>query len=127
MAIEPSVLLLDEPFGALDAKVRKDLRRWLREFHDRTGHTTFFVTHDEEALELADRVVVMSQGKVEQVCTVNDVYDRPNSAFVFSFIGESSHLPVKVQDDRCATPFQANEMANLPLGRSHLRPSFSRD
>ncbi|KPF45112.1 sulfate/molybdate ABC transporter ATP-binding protein [Rhizobium sp. AAP43] len=99
MAIEPSVLLLDEPFGALDAKVRKDLRRWLREFHDRTGHTTFFVTHDqEEALELADRVVVMSQGKVEQVGTADDVYDRPNSAFVFSFIGESSHLPVKVQD-----------------------------
>ncbi|RKE84400.1 sulfate/molybdate ABC transporter ATP-binding protein [Rhizobium sp. AG855] len=99
MAIEPSVLLLDEPFGALDAKVRKDLRRWLREFHDRTGHTTFFVTHDqEEALELADRVVVMSQGKVEQVGTADDVYDRPNSAFVFSFIGESSHLPVQVKN-----------------------------
>ncbi|MGG7517261.1 sulfate/molybdate ABC transporter ATP-binding protein [Allorhizobium undicola] len=99
MAIEPSVLLLDEPFGALDAKVRKELRRWLREFHDRTGHTTFFVTHDqEEALELADRVVVMSQGKVEQVGTADDVYDRPNSPFVFSFIGESSHLPVSVKD-----------------------------
>lgn len=99
MAIEPSVLLLDEPFGALDAKVRKDLRRWLREFHDRTGHTTFFVTHDqEEALELADRVVVMSQGKVEQVGTADDVYDRPNSSFVFSFIGESSHLPITVKD-----------------------------
>jgi sulfate/thiosulfate transport system ATP-binding protein len=101
MAIEPSVLLLDEPFGALDAKVRKDLRRWLREFHDRTGHTTFFVTHDqEEALELADRVVVMSQGKVEQVGTADDVYDRPNSSFVFSFIGESSHLPITVKDGR---------------------------
>ncbi|MDQ0455178.1 sulfate/molybdate ABC transporter ATP-binding protein [Rhizobium paknamense] len=99
MAIEPSVLLLDEPFGALDAKVRKELRRWLREFHDRTGHTTFFVTHDqEEALELADRVVVMSQGKVEQVGTADDVYDRPNSPFVFSFIGESSHLPVTVKE-----------------------------
>lgn len=98
MAIEPSVLLLDEPFGALDAKVRKDLRRWLREFHDRTGHTTFFVTHDQdEALELADRVVVMSQGKVEQIGTADDVYDRPNSPFVFSFIGESSHVPVSLQ------------------------------
>jgi len=93
------VLLLDEPFGALDAKVRKELRRWLREFHDRTGHTTVFVTHDqEEALELADRVVVMSQGKIEQVGTADDVYDTPNSPFVFSFIGESSNLPVTIRD-----------------------------
>ncbi|MBP2460333.1 MULTISPECIES: sulfate/molybdate ABC transporter ATP-binding protein [unclassified Rhizobium] len=99
MAIEPRILLLDEPFGALDAKVRKELRRWLREFHDRTGHTTVFVTHDqEEALELADRVVVMSQGKIEQVGSADDVYDRPGSPFVFSFIGESSHLPVEVKD-----------------------------
>ncbi|TIT98744.1 MAG: ABC transporter ATP-binding protein, partial [Mesorhizobium sp.] len=68
MAIEPKVLLLDEPFGALDAQVRRELRRWLREIHDATGHTTVFVTHDqEEALELADRVVVMSQGRIEQV------------------------------------------------------------
>lgn len=99
VAIEPRVLLLDEPFGALDAKVRKELRRWLREFHDRTGHTTVFVTHDqEEALELADRVVVMSQGKIEQVGTADDVYDTPNSPFVFSFIGESSNLPVAIRD-----------------------------
>ncbi|OHV75991.1 sulfate/molybdate ABC transporter ATP-binding protein [Rhizobium sp. LCM 4573] len=98
MAIEPRILLLDEPFGALDAKVRKELRRWLREFHDRTGHTTVFVTHDqEEALELADRVVVMSQGKIEQVGSADDVYDRPGSPFVFSFIGESSQLPVEVK------------------------------
>ncbi len=99
MAIEPRILLLDEPFGALDAKVRKELRRWLREFHDRTGHTTVFVTHDqEEALELADRVVVMSQGRIEQVGSADDVYDRPQSPFVFSFIGESSHLPVEVKN-----------------------------
>ncbi|GAK71758.1 sulfate ABC transporter ATP-binding protein CysA [Agrobacterium rubi TR3 = NBRC 13261] len=99
VAIEPRVLLLDEPFGALDAKVRKELRRWLREFHDRTGHTTVFVTHDqEEALELADRVVVMSQGKIEQVGTADDVYDTPNSPFVFSFIGESSNVPVTIRD-----------------------------
>ncbi|MDE1159440.1 MAG: sulfate/molybdate ABC transporter ATP-binding protein [Neorhizobium sp.] len=98
MAIEPRILLLDEPFGALDAKVRKELRRWLREFHDRTGHTTVFVTHDqEEALELADRVVVMSQGRIEQVGSADDVYDRPGSPFVFSFIGESSELPVEVK------------------------------
>ncbi|MCB5203107.1 sulfate/molybdate ABC transporter ATP-binding protein [Neorhizobium sp. T786] len=98
MAIEPRILLLDEPFGALDAKVRKELRRWLREFHDRTGHTTVFVTHDqEEALELADRVVVMSGGKIEQVGSADDVYDRPGSPFVFSFIGESSHLPITLR------------------------------
>ena len=98
LAIEPRVLLLDEPFGALDAQVRKELRKWLREIHDRTGHTTVFVTHDqEEALELADRLVVMSQGKIEQVGTPDDVYDRPNSPFVFGFIGESSCLPVLVE------------------------------
>jgi sulfate transport system ATP-binding protein len=99
LAIEPRVLLLDEPFGALDAQVRKDLRKWLREIHDATGHTTVFVTHDqEEALELSDRLVVMSQGKIEQVGTPDDVYDNPNSPFVFSFIGESSALPVTVEN-----------------------------
>ena len=81
LAIEPRVLLLDEPFGALDAKVRRELRRWLREIHDQTGHTTVFVTHDqEEALELADRVVVMSQGTIEQVGTADEVYDTPELA-----------------------------------------------
>jgi sulfate transport system ATP-binding protein len=99
LAIEPRVLLLDEPFGALDAQVRKELRKWLREIHDRTGHTTVFVTHDqEEALELADRLVVMSQGKIEQVGTPDEVYDRPNSPFVFNFIGESSSLPITVEN-----------------------------
>ncbi len=98
LAIEPAVLLLDEPFGALDAQVRKELRKWLREIHDRTGHTTVFVTHDqEEALELADRLVVMSRGKIEQVGRPDEVYDRPNSPFVFGFIGESSALPVTVE------------------------------
>jgi sulfate transport system ATP-binding protein len=101
LAIEPRVLLLDEPFGALDAKVRRDLRRWLREIHDKTGHTTVFVTHDqEEALELADRVVVMSEGKIEQIGTPDQVYDTPNSPFVFSFIGESSVLPVRVEQGK---------------------------
>jgi sulfate transport system ATP-binding protein len=99
LAIEPRVLLLDEPFGALDAQVRRELRRWLREIHDATGHTTVFVTHDqEEALELADRVVVMSQGRIEQVGTADDIYDTPNSPFVYGFIGESSTLPVKIDN-----------------------------
>jgi sulfate transport system ATP-binding protein len=101
MAIEPKVLLLDEPFGALDAQVRRELRRWLRDIHDATGHTTVFVTHDqEEALELADRVVVMSQGRIEQVGTADEVYDTPNSPFVYGFIGESSSLPVTVTDSQ---------------------------
>ena len=92
------MLLLDEPFGALDAKVRRDLRRWLLEIHNKTGHTTVFVTHDqEEALELADRVVVMSEGRIEQIGTPDEIYDAPNSPFVFSFIGESSVLPVQVE------------------------------
>ncbi|WP_457299226.1 sulfate/molybdate ABC transporter ATP-binding protein [Phyllobacterium sp. P5_D12] len=99
MAIEPRVLLLDEPFGALDAKVRKELRRWLREIHDKTKHTTVFVTHDQdEALELADRVVVMSQGRIEQIGTPDEVYDRPNSPFVYSFIGESSSIGVQIKN-----------------------------
>ena len=97
MAVEPNVLLLDEPFGALDAQVRKDLRKWLREIHDQTGHTTVFVTHDqEEALELADRIVVMSQGRIEQVGTPDEIYDTPVSPFVFRFIGQSNCLKVRV-------------------------------
>ncbi|UFX06574.1 sulfate/molybdate ABC transporter ATP-binding protein (plasmid) [Sinorhizobium medicae WSM1115] len=95
MAVEPNVLLLDEPFGALDAQVRKELRRWLREIHDRTGHTTIFVTHDqEEALELADRVVVMSKGAIEQVGAPGEIYDHPISPFVYGFIGQSNCLRV---------------------------------
>ena len=101
LAIEPRLLLLDEPFGALDAKVRRELRRWLREMHDTTGHTTVFVTHDqEEALELADRVVVLSEGRVEQVGASDEIYDKPRSPFVFSFIGESSVLPVRIEQGR---------------------------
>jgi sulfate transport system ATP-binding protein len=101
LAIAPRILLLDEPFGALDAKVRKELRRWLREIHGRTGHTTVFVTHDqEEALELADRVVVMNQGRIEQVGSADDIYDRPATPFVFDFIGDSSALPVILDKGR---------------------------
>ncbi|KXF78941.1 sulfate ABC transporter ATP-binding protein [Paramesorhizobium deserti] len=114
MAIEPRVLLLDEPFGALDAQVRKDLRRWLREIHDKTGYTTIFVTHDQdEALELADRVVVMSQGRIEQIGTPDEVYDRPNSPFVYGFIGESSTLPVKVEN---GAVWSADRNIGLPAG-----------
>jgi sulfate/thiosulfate transport system ATP-binding protein len=87
LAIEPRVLLLDEPFGALDAKVRKDLRRWLRELHDRTGHTTLFVTHDqEEAFELADRVAILNKGKIEQVGTPAQIVNHPATDFVAEFV-----------------------------------------
>jgi sulfate transport system ATP-binding protein len=87
LAIEPRVLLLDEPFGALDAKVLKDLRRWLRELHERTKHTTVFVTHDQdEAFELADRVAILSEGKIEQVGTVAEVFNKPSTAFVADFL-----------------------------------------
>jgi sulfate transport system ATP-binding protein len=93
LAIDPSVLLLDEPFGALDAKVRVELRRWLRQLHEQTGQTTLFVTHDqEEALELADRVVVMREGRIEQVGTPEAIYREPASAFVFEFIGRANCL-----------------------------------
>jgi sulfate/thiosulfate transport system ATP-binding protein len=83
------VLLLDEPFGALDAKVRKELRRWLRRLHDEVHVTSVFVTHDqEEAMEVADRVVVLNQGRIEQVGTPDEVYDRPASPFVLQFLGD---------------------------------------
>ncbi|ADI65501.1 sulfate/molybdate ABC transporter ATP-binding protein [Trichormus azollae] len=94
LAVEPNVLLLDEPFGALDAKVRKDLRAWLRRLHDEVHVTTVFVTHDqEEAMEVSDEIVVMNKGKVEQVGTPAEIYDHPASAFVMSFIGPVNVLP----------------------------------
>ncbi|MGA0572783.1 sulfate/molybdate ABC transporter ATP-binding protein [Variovorax sp. VNK109] len=89
LAVEPKVLLLDEPFGALDAKVRKELRRWLRRLHDELHVTSIFVTHDqEEALEVADRVVLMNAGNVEQVGTPQDVWEHPASPFVYGFLGD---------------------------------------
>jgi sulfate/thiosulfate transport system ATP-binding protein len=99
LAIEPRILLLDEPFGALDAKVRKELRQWLRSLHSEIHVTSIFVTHDqEEALEVANRVVVMDKGRIEQIGTPGDVYDNPATAFVHGFIGESIVLPVEVCD-----------------------------
>jgi len=89
LAVEPKVLLLDEPFGALDAKVRKELRRWLRRLHDDLHVTSIFVTHDqEEALEVADRVVLMNSGVVEQIGSPQDVWDHPASRFVYGFLGD---------------------------------------
>jgi sulfate/thiosulfate transport system ATP-binding protein len=93
LAVEPSVLLLDEPFGALDARVRKELRAWLRRLHDEVHVTTVFVTHDqEEAMEVADRIVVMNSGRVEQVGGPRDLYEHPANAFVMGFVGPVTRL-----------------------------------
>ena len=99
LAVEPQLLLLDEPFGALDAKVRKELRRWLRQLHEQMKLTSIFVTHDqEEALELADRVVVMNDGAIEQIGPPEDIYMAPRSSFVSGFVGDTNSLPVTVAD-----------------------------
>jgi sulfate transport system ATP-binding protein len=101
LAIEPRMLLLDEPFGALDAQVRRDLRRWLRDVHDRAGVTTVFVTHDqEEALDLADRVAILRDGQLIQLGKPHALYDHPASAFVYDFLGPSCRLPGVVEAGR---------------------------
>jgi sulfate transport system ATP-binding protein len=124
LAIEPRLLLLDEPFGAL-AQVRKDLRGWLRRIHDETGLTSIFVTHDqEEALELADRIVVMRGGVIEQIGTPAEVQAEPATAFVSSFIGETNCLPVTrsngsamaTQGRRCLTTGQGRGRASFISG-----------
>ena len=104
LAMQPQVLLLDEPFGALDARVRKDLRRWLRSLHDELNFTSVFVTHDqEEALELSDRVVVMSAGHIEQVDTPEALYAKPDSRFVFDFLGHVNVLQGSLAGNRLAS------------------------
>lgn len=127
LAIEPDLLLLDEPFGALDAKVRKDLRSWLRRLHDQTGHTTVFVTHDQdEALELANRIVVMRDGHVEQAGTPDEIYDEPATPFVFDFIGDSSYFEVDASN---GAPMLEDRPVYIPGGvpkrervRVYVRP-----
>jgi sulfate transport system ATP-binding protein len=99
LAVEPKVLLLDEPFGALDAKVRKELRRWLRKLHDEIHITTLFVTHDqEEALEVADRVAILRDGKIEQIGTPEEIYDHPASPFVYDFLGNVNLFSGRVRE-----------------------------
>ncbi len=101
LAIEPRVLLLDEPFGALDARVRKDLRGWLREIHVKTGQTTVFVTHDQdEAMELADRVAILNAGRIEQIGQPSEIYAAPRTAFIASFVGDPTALDVVVAGGR---------------------------
>ena len=116
LAVEPKVLLLDEPFGALDARVRKDLRAWLRRLHDEVHVTTVFVTHDqEEAMEVSDQIVVMNKGQVEQIGTPAEIYDHPATAFVMSFIGPVNVLP------STSRIFQSNGF-DSPQSEMFLRP-----
>lgn len=113
LAVEPKVLLLDEPFGSLDAKVRKELRQWLRRFHDDLHITSLFVTHDqEEALEVADRVVVMNEGKVEQIGTPEEVYHNPANLFVLNFLGNINLFHTRAEEGK-------TYIGNLALQLSH--------
>ncbi len=115
LAIEPRILLLDEPFGALDAKVRKELRSWLRDLHQRLGLTSVFVTHDqEEALELADRVVVMREGRIEQIGSPRAIYDHPQTPFVYEFLGSANRIPCRLRHGRIEV-----EGARLPAPAGH--------
>ena len=119
LAVEPRVLLLDEPFGALDSRVRKELRRWLRRLHEELRLTTLFVTHDqEEALELADRVVVLNRGRIEQIGGTDELYERPASPFVFGFLGDTNVLPAEVRGRQLRLPG-----AEQPLAIDSIHPS----
>jgi sulfate transport system ATP-binding protein len=133
LAVEPGVLLLDEPFGALDAKVRMELRRWLRQLHDEIHVTSVFVTHDqEEALEVADRVVVMNNGHIEQVGSPEEVYNRPATPFVYNFLGNVNLFHGRVDDGKTYIHEKETghvvyvrphslEIDRLPNGGSHFR------
>ena len=128
LAVEPRVLLLDEPFGALDAQVRKELRRWLRRLHDELKVTSIFVTHDqEEALEVADRIVVMHQGRVEQVGAPKEVYDHPASPFVYGFLGNVNLFHGRLHEgvlDAAGVVLAAPEHADAQdaAGVAYVRP-----
>jgi sulfate transport system ATP-binding protein len=125
LAVEPQLLLLDEPFGALDAKVRKELRRWLRQLHEQMGLTSIFVTHDqEEALELADRVVVLDRGAIEQIGTPEEVYMAPRSGFVSGFVGDSNSLPVTVRGDQALFRNHTVALSPPPLRDGPARLDF---
>jgi sulfate transport system ATP-binding protein len=126
LAPEPRVMLLDEPFGALDAKVRSELRVWLRRFHDEFHVTSLFVTHDqEEAFEVADKVVVMNQGKIEQTGTPAEVFEHPANAFVMDFLGNVNIFPVQLLNGRAMLGNVEMPLPNVPTGegnRVFVRP-----
>jgi len=119
LAVEPGVLLLDEPFGSLDAKVRLELRRWLRQLHDEVHITSVFVTHDQdEALEVSDRVAVMNEGRIEQVGTPDEVYNQPATPFVYNFLGNVNLFHGRVDHDR--TYIHEAPTGDLVFVRPHL-------
>jgi sulfate transport system ATP-binding protein len=127
LAVEPRVLLLDEPFGSLDAQVRQELRRWLRRLHDEIRLTSVFVTHDqEEALEVADRVVVMNQGRVEQVGTPHEVFDRPATAFVMGFLGHVNVFRGRVENGRAVLGPLAVDCPHVPRNGSRPAAGYAR-
>jgi len=126
LAPQPRLLLLDEPFGALDAKVRQELRHWLRRFHDEFHVTSIFVTHDqEEAFEVADRIVVMNNGQIEQNGTPAEVFEHPANSFVMDFLGNVNIFPVNLEDGRALLGPLEMPLSKVPLGNSghvYIRP-----
>ena len=127
LAVEPRVLLLDEPFGALDAKVRKELRRWLRRLHDELHITSIFVTHDQdEAFEVADRVVLMNRGRVEQEGTAAEVYANPETAFASSFLGAENELSGRVEGQYLRVGDDLLPAADTPVANGALAVAYAR-
>jgi sulfate/thiosulfate transport system ATP-binding protein len=127
LAVEPQVLLLDEPFGALDAKVRKELRRWLRRLHDEFNITSIFVTHDqEEALDVADRIVVMNEGKIEQIGSPEEVYDSPNSPFVYKFLGNVNLFHGRLHNGKLKHGMLELEVPEHMLGKNREAVGYVR-
>jgi sulfate transport system ATP-binding protein len=127
LAVEPRVLLLDEPFGSLDAKVRQELRRWLRRLHDEIRLTSVFVTHDqEEALEVADRVVVMNQGRVEQIGSSDEIFDQPATPFVMRFMGNVNVFHGRVQNGKALLGPLALDYPDHPHPESRPAAGFAR-
>ena len=129
LAVDPAVLLLDEPFGALDSQVRHELRRWLRRLHDELNFTSIFVTHDQqEAIEVADTIAVLNRGRIEQSGVPGEVYDLPTSAFVHRFLGQVNEMPVQLRDGRAylgpidiapADALKTGSADNIALIRPH--------
>lgn len=128
LAVEPKVLLLDEPFGALDAKVRKELRRWLRRLHDELHITSIFVTHDqEEALEVSDRVVVINKGQIEQIGSPQEVYDHPVSPFVYQFLGNVNQFKSQIHEGQAniggiGLKIDTHQNTKHSAGLAYVRP-----
>ncbi|RLM22105.1 sulfate ABC transporter ATP-binding protein [Brenneria alni] len=126
LIVEPSILLLDEPFGALDAKVRKELRRWLSRLHEDINLTSVFVTHDqEEAMEVADRIVLMNKGVIEQIGSPDEVYNHPASEFVYHFLGDSNLLKIEQTEETIL--FRPHEVALSVQAQEGYQPVIVRD